>query len=440
MFYRQLSRSLTTNLNKYSIMKFTTKVEAKNLPKGFLATGVSANIKKTTVNDVSLIVSEVPTVAAAAVFTQNKFCAAPVLVCKEILKAHEHKGIRAIVVNSGRANAVTGEVGLKNAKTMASIADSELNITSSTDVPSSLVMSTGVIGHHLPMDKIEKGIKAAVKLLKNTPESWLACAEGFMTTDTQPKLVAQTFRLPSGGEYRLAGISKGAGMIHPNMATLLSAVATDVNVSPDCLNKALKYATERSFNAISVDGDTSTNDTCAVLANGQANNTSISEEGSADFKQFQSDLTDVMIQLAQKIVKDAEGATKFVQVKVKNAVNFSEAKTIASSIVTSSLVKTALYGNDANWGRIVCAIGYCGVDSVDPSKVSLTIFPQDNSTPLELLKNGEPIEMDEERALAVMQQGEINIEVDLGLGSEEATMWTCDMSHEYVTINGSYRS
>ncbi|KAI0224872.1 glutamate N-acetyltransferase [Massospora cicadina] len=299
---------------------------------------------------------------------------------------------------------------------------------------SSLVMSTGVIGHHLPMEKIEKGIREAAAQLENTPEAWLKCAEGFMTTDTRPKL-----RAFNSKNYRMVGISKGAGMIHPNMATLLSIVATDANITKTCLDAALKYATERSFNAISIDGDTSTNDTCVVIANGSTNN-KIDDLKSEEFALFRDDLTTLMIELAQLIVKDAEGATKFVTVEVKNADTFASAKHIASTICTSALVKTALYGQDANWGRIACAIGYSGIKAVDPHKVSLSMLPPDGSSSLELLRNGEPIQMDEARASEVMAHKDIHLVADLGIGSHSATMWTCDFSHEYVTINGSYRS
>jgi len=414
---------------------FFRTTSQSSLPSGFKAAGVHCGIKKVVEKkDIALITSEKPCVAAA-VFTQNKFCAAPVQVCKQIL-SDRAENIHSLIINSGCANAVTGEQGLANARKMIEITDQVTRAPSR----SSLVMSTGVIGHHLPMAKIEAGIKDAASQLANTPEAWLACAEGFMTTDTGPKLRAASYTLPeSKKQYKMVGISKGAGMIHPNMATLLSMVATDAKVTKPCLREALKYATDRSFNAITIDGDTSTNDTCIVIANGTSSAV-IDTIDSKDYFQFRDDLTVLMIELAQLIIKDAEGATKFVTVDVRNADTFENAKHIASTICTSALVKTALYGQDANWGRIACAIGYSGISAVDPHKVSLTIHSPDNSAPLHLLKNGEPIPMDESRASEVMAFRDLRLDVDLGIGNETATMWTCDFSHEYVTINGSYRS
>lgn len=431
----RLSQGTIPSLIKKNSSIFYRPISQSSLPTGFKAAGVHAGIKKAVEKkDIALITSEKPCVAAA-VFTQNKFCAAPVQVSKQVL-SERSDAIRSLIINSGCANAVTGEQGIENAKKMVSITDEV------TQAPprSSLVMSTGVIGHHLPMEKIEAGIRNAAAQLANTPEAWLACAEGFMTTDTQPKLRAASYILPdSKAKYNMVGISKGAGMIHPNMATLLSMVATDAQVSEPCLRAALQYATERSFNSISIDGDTSTNDTCAVIANGTSSAVVNDVNGSA-FTQFRDDLTTLMIELAQLIIKDAEGATKYVTVEVRNADTFANAKHIASTICTSALVKTALYGQDANWGRIACAIGYSGVAAVDPQRVSLAIHPPDNTAPLVLLKNGEPISMDETRASEVMAHRDLLLAVDLGIGNVSATMWTCDFSHEYVTINGSYRS
>ncbi|KAJ9067819.1 glutamate N-acetyltransferase [Entomophthora muscae] len=428
------SKKVMSNLKNSSTQtSFLRKISQSSLPEGFKASGVHAGIKKAAEKrDIALIFSEKPCVAAA-VFTQNKFCAAPVQICKRILETRA-EFIHSLVINSGCANAVTGEKGLENARKMVSLADEATLGKDESRRPSSLVMSTGVIGHHLPMEKIEAGIREAASHLENTPESWLRCAEGFMTTDTRPKL-----RAFSSKNYRMVGISKGAGMIHPNMATLLSMVATDASITQPCLDAALKYATERSFNSISIDGDTSTNDTCIVIANG-TEATKISDINSSEYQQFQEELTTLMIELAQLIIKDAEGATKFVTVEVKNADSFASAKHIASTICTSALVKTALYGQDANWGRIACAIGYSGIKAVDPHKVSLSMLPPDGSSALELLRNGEPIHMDETRASEVMAHRDIHLAVDLGIGSDTATMWTCDFSHEYVTINGSYRS
>lgn len=287
-----------------------------------------------------------------------------------------------------------------------------------------------------------------------------------MTTDTFPKLRSATFTLPSGTTFRMAGITKGAGMIHPNMATLLGFIVTDARIAAPLLGKALKHAVDRSFNAISVDGDMSTNDTIAVLANGAAvegDGKGIVDEKSEDYASFRDGLVEFAADLAQLVVRDGEGATKFVTINVQGANTFEEAKQIASTIATSSLVKTALYGQDANWGRvctlslsrtsqqlapsltlvsqqILCAVGYSGVSSIDPSRVSVSFVPTDGSATLPLLVRGEPENVDETRASEILKMEDLEIRVELALGSESARMWTCDLSHEYITINADYRS
>ncbi|GBC24348.2 arginine biosynthesis bifunctional protein ArgJ beta chain [Rhizophagus irregularis DAOM 181602=DAOM 197198] len=242
----------------------------------------------------------------------------------------------------------------------------------------------------------------------------------------------------------MAGTTKGAGMIHPNMATLLATVVTDVSISPKALNEALKYAVDRSFNSISIDNDMSTNDTFAVFANGAATTdgkVTIDDINGKDFKQFRDDLTEFAADLAKLVVRDGEGATKFVTIHVKGAKTYTDAKQIASTISTSSLVKTALYGQDANWGRILCAVGYAGVSSIIPNKVSVSFIPTDGTTPLRLLNLGEPENVNEERASEILAMEDLEINVDLGIGNEEAKMWTCDYSHEYITINvGCYKA
>ncbi|CAG8487883.1 9673_t:CDS:2 [Paraglomus occultum] len=377
-------------------------------PHGFKVVGIHSGVGKNGKRDLGLIVSD--TVCnAAAVFTTNIFKAAPVLVSKEILEKKNGQNVRALTMNSGCANAVTGTKGLENARKMVSTTSSLIG-----EPDTSIVMSTGVIGQHLQIDKITNGIQTAYPLLSNEHSSWLSTAEAFMTTDTFPKLRSREFTLPSGTTYRMAGISKGAGMIHPNMATLLSFIATDAAVSPTALRAALKYAVDRSFNSITIDGDMSTNDTLAIFANGASGGTEIRDERGEEYLNFRDSLTEFAAELAKLVVRDGEGATKFVTVRVKNASTYEEAKQIASTISTSSLVKTALYGQDANWGRILCATGYAGVQSVEPTKVSVSFVPTDGSAPLRLLVRGEPENVDEDRASEILQMEDLEILVDLG--------------------------
>ncbi|KFH73224.1 ArgJ family protein [Podila verticillata NRRL 6337] len=406
-------------------------------PRGFLVSGISSAVKKSGARDLALITSKYPC-SAAAVFTKNVFQAAPVVVSRERLQDNGGKAIHGLVANSGCANAVTGAKGLENAREMQASLDALTG-----HARSSLVMSTGVIGQHLNMDKILKGIQDSKQALGPDHEHWMACAQAYMTTDTFPKLRSKTFRLPESKiEYRLAGITKGAGMIHPDMATLLGTIVTDLGVEPGLLQYALTHAVDRSFNAISVDGDMSTNDTVALLANGGATEGKIvvDKVGSKDFEAFRDSLTEFAQDLSQLVVRDGEGATKFVKVAVEGAPTFEAAKTVASTIATSSLVKTALYGQDANWGRILCAVGYSGVKDIDPKKVSVSFIPTDNSEPLKLLVNGEPELVDESRASEILKMEDLEIRVELNLGKEATSYWTCDLSHEYISINADYRS
>ncbi|KAJ3050379.1 hypothetical protein HK097_008670 [Rhizophlyctis rosea] len=409
-------------------------------PKGFKAGSLATNVKKTGAKDLTLIISKDHPCTAAAVFTTNQFCAAPVQVSREIVGksagADNHGAVRAVVVNSGCANACTGEEGLTNAWKMSKQVDDLLGGGSK---PSTVVMSTGVIGQPLDMKKISDGINKLVGRVSEDHEGWLAAAEGIMTTDTFPKLQSKEFSGPNG-TYRMAGWCKGAGMIHPNMATMLSSVFTDVAISKECLDAALKYAADRSFNAISIDGDTSTNDTFAVLANGAAGGPVIDDLHSAAFTEFRDNLTTFSAELAKLIVRDGEGATKFVDIQVEGARSFEEAKHIASTVATSPLVKTAIYGKDANWGRIVCAVGYAGVPIV-PERVNLHFGPGDGTLDaLHLFKDGAPFDVNEEKAAAILEKEDLVIRIDLGLGSAKAQMYTCDFSHEYVSINADYRS
>lgn len=420
-------------------------------PRGFLVSGTHVGVKPTNKSspDLALITSQSPC-NAAAVFTQNICQAAPVLVSKEILQKQGGQGLRAIIINSGCANAVTGKGGLEDALKMARSVDTQLFSGSSSD--STLVMSTGVIGQRLPIQKILDRVPNAVHELDNSHDAWLSTARSICTTDTFPKLMSTIFNLPSSPDitYSLTGMTKGAGMIHPNMATLLGVLCTDAEVPADLLQASLKTAVDKSFNAISIDGDTSTNDTIALLANGAAGGRPVTE--SEDIEAFQTVLTDFTQQLSQLVVRDGEGATKFVHIQIVNAANDKDAKLIASTIARSPLVKTALYGKDANWGRILCAIGYTqGLSdgSVVIEKTSVSFVPTDGGQVLKLLVNGEPQNVDEGRAAEILAMEDLKILVDLGrvdveLGVEDekgtASYWTCDFSHEYVTINGDYRT
>ncbi|RDW74365.1 bifunctional ornithine acetyltransferase/N-acetylglutamate synthase [Aspergillus mulundensis] len=417
-------------------------------PKGFSVSGTHVGVKasNTKFPDLALISSETPC-SAAAVFTTNKFQAAPVQVSKKILNATQGQGIRSIVINSGCANAVTGKGGLEDATSMATKVDEHTGVAEN----GTLVMSTGVIGQRLPISKILSKIPEATSSLASTHDAWLTTARAICTTDTFPKLLSRTFTLPSspGRTYSLAGITKGAGMIHPNMATLLGVIATDAPIVPSALQSLLKSSVARSFNAISIDGDTSTNDTVAILANGAAGGAPINSTQNDDYAVMQEILTSFLQSLSQLVVRDGEGATKFVTVRIQNSPDYASAQLIASTIARSPLVKTALYGRDANWGRILCAIGYTqGVAPgvVVPERTSVSFKPADGSPVLKLLVNGEPEQVDEERASAILQDEDLEIIVDLGggekgeLGGEEGVYWFCDFSHEYVTINGDYRT
>ncbi|KAF8317775.1 uncharacterized protein EI90DRAFT_2943036 [Cantharellus anzutake] len=459
-------------------------------PRGYLATGLYAGVKKNKVSttleggpkDLALIVSTSPRTSAAGCFTRNVFKAAPVKVSMEVLKQSAGRANK-VVVNSGCANAVTGMKGLEDAWAMVQATDLAAPKPSGS-IPqgnSTLVMSTGVIGQSLPISHVLGGIKTASAALEKPSTSrfadWELAAKAFMTTDTFPKLRVRSFNIPSirdpkeSVSVRIAGIDKGAGMIHPNMgpphATLLGLIVTDAAVNPKSLQSALTYAVSRSFNSISVDGDMSTNDTVLALANGAADPTlnEIDEDlHPAAFRSFRDELTSFAIDLAKLVVYDGEGATKLVTVTVKNAPSYEDAHRVAATVSTSSLVKCALYGEDAkqplnflfyhSWGRILCAVGYAPLSTnsstspttllkpmfIDPTKVSVSFIPSDNSAPLDVLVNGEPEIVDEARAKEVVSADKIAIEIDLHGGNESATYYTCDLSHEYVTINGDYRT
>jgi glutamate N-acetyltransferase / amino-acid N-acetyltransferase len=296
----------------------------------------------------------------------------------------------------------------------------------------------------LPIQKIVDNVPAVYGKLASSHESWLGCAKAICTTDTFPKLISRTFNLPSspGVDYAIAGMTKGAGMIHPNMATLLGIIATDAPVSPSVLPSVLRYAVDRSFNSITIDGDTSTNDTVALLANGAAGGNEVSSDSSPDLGAFRRVLTDFAADLAKLIVRDGEGATKFVTIRVTECVSEEAARQIASTIARSPLVKTALYGKDANWGRILCATGYSlitnpgqapnDVPEVVPERTNVSFIPTDGSPELKLLVNGEPEQVDESRASEILELEDLEILVRLGTGDKSAMYWTCDYSHEYM--------
>jgi glutamate N-acetyltransferase/amino-acid N-acetyltransferase len=424
-------------------------------PKGFLVSGTHVGVKPTNKSnpDVAFLASESPC-AAAAVFTKNKFQAAPVTVSREMLKRRANSGVRGVIVNSGCANAVTGKGGLEDAEKMGAEADRCFANPNDGKGGSTIVMSTGVIGQRyfcffflykssltlarLPIQKILNGIPAAHNALGSSHDHWLAAARAICTTDTFPKLISRIFSLPSSPsiEYRMAGMTKGAGMIHPNMATLLGMIATDAPIAPALLPTLLTNAVNKSFNSISIDGDTSTNDTVAVLANGAAGGEQITSPSSEDYAVFQKTLTEFATDLAKLVVRDGEGATKFVTIRVTESPSEIGARKVASTIARSPLVKTALYGKDANWGRILCATGYSQISEpgqpinevpdIVPEKTSVSFIPTDGSPELKLLVNGEPETVDEVRAAEILEHEDLEILVRLGGGKEEAVYWTCD--------------
>lgn len=389
--------------------------------KGFTAAGVKAGIKKSGNLDVAVIYTKTQAVVAGT-FTQNKVAAAPVYVSKEVVATGT---AHAIVANAGCANACTGQQGLDDAHKMAQIAADELGVNAD-DV---IVGSTGVIGVNLPMDKLEAGIKDAVANLSADGSD--NAGRAIITTDTHSKSVTCEFEL-SGKTVRMGAIAKGSGMIRPNMATMLCYITTDIAIDQALLQKAVYGCVEKSFNMISVDGDMSTNDMVIVLANGEANNTKITEEN-ADYQIFFDKLMMLCTELAKQIAADGEGASKFLTINVKGAKSFADAKTVGMAIANSPLVKTAFFGEDPNWGRVICAVGYSGADMVPEKTVvkfgSITIFA-----------NGTGATYDEKALAHVMKEKDIVIDIELNMGQEDATVWSCDLSYEYVKINGEYHT
>lgn len=397
-------------------------------PQGFEAAGIRTGVKRRR-KDLAIIYTKKPAVAAG-VYTTNVVKAAPLLVTKDIVE--KATPINAVIINSGNANACTGAQGLTNAWEMVEKTQKVLNLPAR----SVLVASTGVIGVQLQMDKILDGIEEIVTQLGTCEQSALNAAEGIMTTDTFVKGVAYEFEI-SGKTVKIGAIAKGSGMIHPNMGTMLGFVTTDAVISKELLQKALSESTKNTYNMISVDGDTSTNDMVVVLANGCAQNKPIESEDSSDYKTFAQALDMVNKHLAKQIVLDGEGATKFLEVNIKGAKDEKSAKILAKSVITSNLVKTAFFGEDANWGRILAALGYSGVE-FNPDGVSIEFFAQDKT--LLLMKDGTPLEFDEDEAHELLKNKEITINVYMSDGESTASAWGCDLSYEYVRINGEYRT
>lgn len=397
-------------------------------PKGFLASGLNVGIKNQTKKDMAMVFSSTPC-AAAGVFTSNLVKAAPVKWDKEIVTTSPY--VQAVVVNSGIANACTGAEGLGYCADTAAEAAAALNIPKTAV----LVASTGVIGKQLPIDKIKYGVTALSKVLGSSREDAKLAAEAIMTTDTKSKEVACTLEL-DGKQVTVAGMCKGSGMIHPNMCTMLCFVTTDVAISHELLQKALSEDVVDTFNMISVDGDTSTNDTVLVMANGQAENTPITKEGE-DYKTFCEALHFIMLELSKKIAGDGEGCTCLFEATVIGAKDKNQARTIAKSVVCSSLTKAAVFGHDANWGRILCAMGYSGAQ-FDPEVVD--IWLESKAGTIKIVENGIATDYSEETATKILSEEEVIAKMDIKEGNETATAFGCDLTYEYVKINGDYRS
>ncbi|MBR6230635.1 MAG: bifunctional glutamate N-acetyltransferase/amino-acid acetyltransferase ArgJ [Lachnospiraceae bacterium] len=393
--------------------------------KGYKASGVHCGIRKNRdKRDLSLIYSEVPA-SCAGVYTTNLVKGAPIAITKK----HIENGIaQAIICNSGNANTCNADGPYIAEKTCSLLAE-ELGIPADDIV----VSSTGVIGQPLDIEPIASGIPGLVKALSENGSD--EAAEGIMTTDTKKKEAAVEFTV-GGKACRIGGIAKGSGMIHPNMATMLVFITSDVSISPEMLRKALKGDIANTFNMLSIDGDTSTNDSVIVLANGMAGNEMITEEG-ADYTAFMEALNSVNISLCRQIAGDGEGATKLLECKVTGGKDTACAKTVAKSVICSSLLKAAMFGADANWGRVLCAIGYSGAD-VDVDKIDVSF--KSAAGEIEVCKNGAGVDFSEEKAKEILLKDEIDILVDLNDGEAEAAAWGCDLTYDYVKINGDYRT
>lgn len=395
--------------------------------KGFQMGIAEAGIKKANRKDL-LVMTLAPGSQVAGVFTLNRFCAAPVQVCKEHLALDSAKGgIRALVVNTGNANAGTGERGMKDALSTCAELAKELKLNPEQILP----FSTGVILEPLPIDRLIAGLPKAVASLGE--DHWLDAAEAIMTTDTQPKAASMTVETPSG-LVTITGICKGAGMIHPNMATMLGFIATDAGFAPGLLNHLTREIADLSFNAITIDGDTSTNDSFIIMATGQSS-VQIQSAAEPGYALVRAALIDLARKLAQMIVRDGEGATKFITIDVQGGKTEEECRLVAEAVAHSPLVKTAFFASDPNLGRILAAIGYAGITDLDVNQVQMWLGD------VWVAKNGgRHPDYQEADGQRVMQAEEITVKIDLGRGSAQQTMWTCDLSHDYVSINADYRS
>jgi glutamate N-acetyltransferase/amino-acid N-acetyltransferase len=407
-------------LNKDSTIRIKSLSGGVAAAAGFMGAGVACGVRDAGRRDLGLLFSELPC-ETAAVFTRNAVKGAPLVVTRE---AVETGGVRAVVANSGNANAATGEQGIEDARAMQALAAETLGIEASEVA----VASTGVIGVHLPMDRISSGIRAASGKLDEGGEGF---AESILTTDTRAKEAVA--RVEVGGRtITVGGTAKGSGMIHPNMGTMLAFLATDAVVEKDCLKETLSRVTDRTFNRVTVDGDTSPSDMALLMANGAAGNEPLTLD-SPDYPIFVEAIEDVAQTLAREIARDGEGATRLVEVAVEGAASEESAAALAKSVVGSNLVKAAVFGEDANWGRVLTAMGYSG-EVFDPEEVELWFGP------IKVFSGGEPVPHEEAEANATLAAGQVKITVQLGEGDASATAWGCDLSYEYVRINGSYRT
>ena len=395
---------------------------------GFQAAGIAAGIKKGGTKDMAMVYSEKPCVCAGT-FTTNVVKAAPVKWDQKIVEESDY--VQAVVCNSGIANACTGQEGYSYCQETAKAAGEALGI-STEEV---LVASTGVIGQQLPMAVLKEGVKKLAPMLLGTKEAGTLAAEAIMTTDTVKKEVAVEIEL-SGKKVTIGGMCKGSGMIHPNMCTMLSFVTTDVDIDKNLLKEALRESVQDSYNMISVDGDTSTNDTVLVLANAMAGNPKITEKNQ-DYEIFKKGLDYVNKMMAQKIAGDGEGATALFEVKITGAQTKEQAVTLSKSVITSNLTKAAIFGHDANWGRILCAMGYSGAQ-FDPEKVDLVF--ESKAGRIQIMKNGIGTDYSEEEATKILSEDKVTVIADIKMGEETATAWGCDLTYDYVKINADYRS
>ena len=410
---------------KLSSPNASSLLPVKGVQLGF----AQAHVRKPNRKDV-LVMTLVENSRVAGVFTLNRFCAAPVILCKDFLS--QKAGIRALLVNTGCANAGTGEDGLNRAKQSCEALASLLGLQTNQILP----FSTGVILEPLPVDKVIAGMPAAIKNLKE--DNWLNAAEAIMTTDIVAKGTSRQITL-GGKQVTITGISKGSGMINPNMATMLGYIATDAAVSQAALESIIQYAVNKSFNCITVDGDTSTNDSLIIMATNLAGNAEITKDD-ADYALLRDTLTEVAIELAQAIVRDGEGATKFMTVTVEGGQDETECRKVAYAIAHSPLIKTAFFASDPNLGRILAAIGYAGINDLDVDNIELYLGNETGGDVLVAEKGGRAASYKEEQGATIMQESDILVRVVLNRGNVDCTIWTCDFSYDYVKINADYRS